>query len=82
MSIEIAQKYTETLTLREHEKEEVANLIVGYMTDCAAKDTEIDRLKDALDDIWSCANSGYSLGDLKKKIGLYTEGDDSLTTNA
>jgi NADP-dependent 3-hydroxy acid dehydrogenase YdfG len=37
------------------------------------------QLADALDDIWLCANSGYSLEDLKAKIGMYTEGNASLT---
>lgn len=37
------------------------------------------ELADALDDIWMCANSGYSLPDLKAKIAMYVEGDSSLT---
>jgi hypothetical protein len=34
------------------------------------QDARVRELEAALDDIWACANSGYSLDDLKSKIAL------------
>jgi hypothetical protein len=34
----------------------------------AKQQKRIDELEYALDEIWACANSGYSLDDLKSKI--------------
>ncbi len=48
------------------------------MTD--TKSTSLCRNEDckaqyALDDVWSCMNSGYSFEELKNQIKLYTEND-------
>ncbi len=41
--------------------------------DIDAAQLQRDSLQYALDDIWMCANSGYSLTDLKAKIAMYCE---------
>jgi hypothetical protein len=48
---EVAREYVETLILTRPQKEEVENVLTGYMVDCIAKDKRIDELEKALKDI-------------------------------
>ena len=43
--LKIAREYVAGLKLRDAEKEEVENVIAGYMSDCIAKDKQIERLE-------------------------------------
>lgn len=44
MSIAVAREYVQTLKLKQQEREEVENVIAGYIADCEAKDKRIDEL--------------------------------------
>jgi hypothetical protein len=46
---ETVRKYMETLTMVKRDREEVENVILGYMSDCEAKDKRIDKLASALE---------------------------------
>jgi len=45
----------------------------AYQAAHAKQQKRIDELRDATDEIWACANSGYSLDDLKSKIAMSAE---------
>ena len=63
---EIVRQYVEGLMLRREEKEEVENVILGYMADCAAKDARIEELETFLRHIQKMILHGYvTLGDEK-----------------
>jgi hypothetical protein len=42
----------------------------AYQAAHAAQQKRVEELEAALDEIWACANSGYSLDDLKSKIAM------------
>lgn len=59
MSVETVRKYLDTLSLLQRDKEEVENVMLGYMADCEAKDKRIDKLEAALEDLLNdCINFG------------------------
>jgi hypothetical protein len=63
---EIVKRYVEGLTLRREEKEEVENVILGYIADCTAKDKRIEELETFLLHLQKMILYGYvTLGDEK-----------------
>ena len=48
---ESVNRYVSTLQISNRDKEEASNVILGYMTDCVAKDKRIYELEAALTEI-------------------------------
>jgi len=71
MSVEIARKYVEGLNLRQKERDEVENVICGYMSDCNSKDAQIDKLENKIVDILDEFEGAECLGAVSKILRQY-----------